>query len=143
MPADAERADARLRGRQDAVVVVGVDDRPDQVVGLIEGQSAADDLHELRRAPERPPDHVVFEHAGPGRAQSQFEPVGIDLGFLAGLDQRQFLTLAGVDIQDEPDHLVQFAIGPLVHDRADIDPTALAGRQGDPELVRADGACRV
>ncbi len=103
-----------------------MDQRPAGLGGFLEGHRPAGDLDEFRGTPEGTLLDVHLEHAGAGRLQRQAEPLGVGLRLPAGVSQGQFLALARVDIEHQPDHLQAAAIGrqPLFGVR--LNPAGLA-----------------
>ncbi len=115
-------------------MVVRVDDRHHRLGGLFESQGAAHDPFELRRTPEPLAQEVGLEDPRPGRIQRQAQPLRILLGFPLGLGQREFLALAGIDVEHQADDLVRRAGRVAVQLRLDLHPAALAIRQHRTEV---------
>ncbi len=103
---------------------------------VLEGHRLADDGLELRGGPEPLIREVGLEHPGLGGVQRQAEPLGVLLGFLAGLRQGQLLAFTAVDVDGETGQLGGLAGGVEAQLGLDLHPAGLAVREHDPHVER-------
>ncbi len=116
--------------------VLGVAARPDARLEVVVVDGPADDVGELLRAPEASRLPVEFANAGAGGAHGETEALRVGLRFATRVGEGQFLTLAGVDVEDQADHLGATALRIALLFAVDLDPARLPGRQKDAEVDR-------